>query len=65
MKRFTILRRLMTTGRTLPIDYADTPAAAVQLARKYAEQNIDVRIGDNQAEDHFDPQTFAAKHGLR
>jgi hypothetical protein len=66
MKRFSVLRPMMTTGRPLPVAEVDTAAEALKLAKDYVAKGVvGVRIGDREAEDHFDPQTFAARHNIR
>lgn len=66
MKRFTIVSRLMTTPAPSLVGHADTPQEAVTMARKATQEGKrDVRIGDNQAEKHFDTESFAKEYGVR
>jgi hypothetical protein len=66
MKQFAVLQQLATTGRSMVLADAETAAEALQLARQYVQKGKpNVRIGDNEASEHFDIETFAARHGLR
>ncbi|HYD86566.1 MAG TPA: hypothetical protein VEA80_03760 [Vitreimonas sp.] len=66
MKRFTIVSRLLVTPAPSVVGYADTPQEAVSIAHKATQDGKrDVRIGDNQAEKHFDTESFAKQYGVR
>lgn len=65
MKRFTIVSRLLSTAMPGVLGHADTAAEAVKMARGFTEAGkIDVRIGDNQEQKHFDTETFAKQYGV-
>lgn len=66
MQRFIIVCRLLVTEAPYTLGYADTPAEAVKKARDFTKQGKrDVRIGDNEAQKHFDTETFAVQYGVR
>ena len=65
MKRFTSVSRLLSTAMPGVLGHADTAAEAVKMARGFTEAGkIDVRIGDNQEQKHFDTETFAKQYGV-
>jgi|JRYD01.1.fsa_nt_gb hypothetical protein len=65
-KRFTIVCRLVSTATPGVLGFADTAAEAVQKARGFTQRgSIDVRIGDNQEEKHYDTESFAKQYGVR
>jgi len=65
MKRYQITTRALTTGGPLTHVVADTPREAMQLAQKVAaESGRQVEIFDSQTEEFYEPQKFAAAHGL-
>jgi hypothetical protein len=66
MKRFTIVSRLMVTPTPSLVGHADTPQEALTMARKATQEGKrEVRIGDNQAQRHFDAESFAKEYGVR
>lgn len=65
-KRFTIVCRLVSTATPGVLGHADTAAEAVTMARGFTQRgSVDVRIGDNQEEKHFDTESFAKQYGVR
>jgi len=66
MQRFTILCRMMTLPKPMPIGEAASPADAVRIARAFTAQGKrDVQIGDRESESYSPTEEFAAKHGVR
>lgn len=66
MKRFSIVCRLLSTAQPMVLALSDTPEDALKQARSFeAQGRLDVRIGDNQAEKHYDLQAFASQYGVR
>lgn len=66
MKRFTIVCRLVSTATPGVLGHADTAADAVKMARGFTQKgSVDVRIGDNQEQKHFDTESFAKQYGVR
>lgn len=65
-KRFTLVCRVANTNLPGVLGHADSPAEALKMAKDFtAKGRADVRIGDNQAQKHFDPFTFAQEYGVR
>ncbi len=65
-KRFTLVCRVANTDLPGVLGHADTPAEAFKMANAFtAKGRSDVRIGDNQAQRHFDPASFAKEYGVR
>lgn len=65
-KRFTIVSRLMSTATPGVLGHADTAAEAVKMARGFTQNGkLDVRIGDNQEQKHYDTESFAKQYGVR
>lgn len=65
-KRFTIVCRLMTTPTPGVLGHADAADEAVKMARGFTQRgSLDVRIGDNQAQKHYDTESFAKQYGVR
>ncbi|MEZ5959806.1 MAG: hypothetical protein R3C30_05190 [Hyphomonadaceae bacterium] len=65
-KRFIIVCRLLTTARPGVLGYADAADEAVRMARGFTQNgSVDVRIGDNQEQKHYDTEAFAKQYGVR
>jgi len=65
-KRFTIVCRIVSTAMPGVLGHADSADEAVKMARGFTKNgSVDVRIGDNQEEKHYDTESFAKQYGVR